>query len=73
MKVYEVCPPARSLRKGAALDTWRTASSAGIGFSWIGARQWQAQVQLAAPLGAAPGVLGKRNGGRLWLQVAKGF
>ena len=55
------------------MDTWRTASSAGIGFSWIGARQWQAQVQLAAPLGAAPDVLGKRNDGRLWLQVAKGF
>lgn len=55
------------------MDTWRTASSAGIGFSWIGARQRQAQVQLAAPLGAAPDVLGKRNGGRLWLQVAKGF
>lgn len=48
-------------------------SSAGIGFRWIGARQWQAQVQLAAPLGAAPDVLGKRNDGRFWLQVAKGF
>ena len=73
VKVRELCPPARSVRKGAGLDTWRTASSAGIGFSWIGARQWQAQVQLAAPLGAAPDVPGKRNDGRLWLQVAKGF
>jgi hemolysin activation/secretion protein len=48
-------------------------NSAGIGFNWIGARQWQAQVQLAVPLGDAPAMLGKRNDGRLWLQVAKGF
>lgn len=48
-------------------------SSAGIGFSWIGTRQWQAQAQLAAPLGAAPELLGKRNSARLWLQVVKGF
>ncbi|GAA0889279.1 ShlB/FhaC/HecB family hemolysin secretion/activation protein [Rhodanobacter soli] len=47
--------------------------SAGVGFSWIGTRAWQAQVQLAAPLGTAPTLLGKRSSARLWLQVAKGF
>jgi hypothetical protein len=44
-----------------------------VGFSWIGTRAWQAQVQLAAPLGTAPTLLGKRSSARLWLQVAKGF
>lgn len=47
--------------------------SAGIGFSWIGVRQWQAQVQLAAPLGASPEMLGKRSSARVWFQVVKGF
>jgi hemolysin activation/secretion protein len=47
--------------------------SAGVGFNWIGTRQWQAQVQLAVPLGDAPALLGKRNGARVWLQVVRGF
>lgn len=47
--------------------------SAGIGFSWVGARRWQAQVQLAAPLGAAPELTGKRDAARVWMQVARGF
>jgi hemolysin activation/secretion protein len=47
--------------------------SAGVGFNWIGTRAWQAQVQLAAPMGAAPTLLGKRSSARLWLRVAKGF
>ena len=48
-------------------------SSAGVGFNWIGSGPWQLQVQLAAPVGAAPDVLGKRNSARAWLQVARGF
>lgn len=48
-------------------------SSAGVGFSWAGTRQWQAKVQLAAPLGGAPDMLGKRTGARVWLQVVRGF
>jgi hemolysin activation/secretion protein len=48
-------------------------SSAGVGFSWVGANQWQAQVQLAVPLGAAPELTGKRNGAQVWVQVARGF
>ena len=48
-------------------------NSAGIGFRWIGSRQWQAQVQFAAPLGTVPAVLGKRRAARVWLQVVRGF
>jgi hemolysin activation/secretion protein len=48
-------------------------SSAGIGFNWVGTRQWQAQVQLAVPLGDAPAMLGKRNAARVWLQAVRGF
>ena len=48
-------------------------SSAGLGFSWVGTRQWQAQVQLAVPLGAASDLTGKRSTARVWLQVSKGF
>ncbi|HUH55831.1 MAG TPA: ShlB/FhaC/HecB family hemolysin secretion/activation protein [Rhodanobacter sp.] len=47
-------------------------SSAGIGFNWVGTRQWQAQVQLAVPLGDAA-MLGKRSAARVWLQVVRGF
>ncbi|MBB5886708.1 ShlB/FhaC/HecB family hemolysin secretion/activation protein [Xanthomonas sp. LMG 8992] len=45
----------------------------GIGFSWIGTRHWQAQVQLATPVGATPTLLGKRGSARAWLQLVRGF
>jgi len=45
----------------------------GIGFSWVGTRHWQAQVQLATPLGATPTSLGKRSSARAWLQLVRGF
>ncbi|MFA6229220.1 MAG: ShlB/FhaC/HecB family hemolysin secretion/activation protein [Rhodanobacter sp.] len=48
-------------------------SSAGIGFSWIGTRLWQAQVQIAVPLDATPQLTGKRNAAQLWVQVSRGF
>jgi hemolysin activation/secretion protein len=66
-----------SLRLNA--DPWASGpnrahlSSAGVGFNWVGTRQWQAQVQLAVPMGAAPALLGKRSSARVWLQVVKGF
>ncbi|KRE82895.1 peptide transporter [Rhodanobacter sp. Soil772] len=66
-----------SLRINA--DSWTSGpnrahlSSAGVGFNWVGTRQWQAQVQLAVPMGAAPALLGKRSSARVWLQVLKGF
>jgi hemolysin activation/secretion protein len=50
-----------------------TLQGAGVGFSWIGIGQWQAQVQLAVPMGAAPALLGKRSSARVWLQAVKGF
>ncbi|MGP1665698.1 MAG: ShlB/FhaC/HecB family hemolysin secretion/activation protein, partial [Rhodanobacter sp.] len=61
------------------VDPWTTdrnritLNSVGIGFSWIGIRQWQMQVQIAAPMGSAPAMLGKRNDARTWLQVVKPF
>jgi len=45
----------------------------GIGFSWVGTRRWQAQVQLATPVGATPTALGKRSSARAWLQLVRGF
>jgi hemolysin activation/secretion protein len=60
-------------------DSWTSGpnrvrlSSAGVGFNWAGTRQWQAQVQLAVPMGAAPALLGKRDSARAWLRVVKGF
>lgn len=48
-------------------------SSAGIGLSWIGAHQWQAQVRLAAPLGTASELAGGHDAVRAWLQLSKGF
>ena len=45
----------------------------GIGFSWVGTRHWQAQVQLATPVGATPTLLGKRSSARAWLQVVRAF
>ncbi|MBB5875237.1 ShlB/FhaC/HecB family hemolysin secretion/activation protein [Xanthomonas sp. 3498] len=45
----------------------------GIGFSWVGTRHWQAQVQLAMPVGATPTSLGKRSSARAWLQLVRGF
>ncbi|MBM7131387.1 ShlB/FhaC/HecB family hemolysin secretion/activation protein [Dyella mobilis] len=47
--------------------------SAGIGFSWVGTRHWQAQVQLATPVGATPALLGKRSSARAWLHVVRAF
>jgi hemolysin activation/secretion protein len=66
-----------SLRINA--DSWTSGpnrahlNSAGVGFNWVGTRQWQAQVQLAVPMGAAPAWLGKRSSARAWLRVVKEF
>lgn len=44
---------------------------AGLGFDWIGPRQWLARVQVAYPIGTRPS--GRDHGGQWWLQVSKGF
>jgi len=60
-------------------DPWTTGpnhsqlSSAGVGFTWIGARQWQAQVQVAKPIGDQSLLTAKQPDARIWLWLLKGF
>ncbi len=48
-------------------------SGAGFGLNWAGPNQLTASVALAAPIGAAPEVVGDRAAVRAWLQASKGF
>lgn len=48
-------------------------TGAGIGISWIGLRQWQAQLQLAAPVGGSEELVGTQGSVRVWVQLVKGF
>lgn len=45
--------------------------AAGLGFDWIGTRQWMLQVQVATPIGARPDAM--HDGARFWARLVKGF
>ncbi|MEO8747459.1 MAG: ShlB/FhaC/HecB family hemolysin secretion/activation protein, partial [Rhodanobacter sp.] len=48
-------------------------SSAGVGFTWVGANQWQGQLQIARPIGNDPMLRGKQDDARIWVWLLKGF
>lgn len=60
-------------RPWAAGSNRATLNSVGVGFTWLGPSQWQAQVQLAKPFGAETALAARQTGARLWVWLLKGF
>ena len=47
--------------------------SAGVGIEWQGANRWNAQLQVATPIGSSPDLIGDQDDIRAWLLISKGF
>lgn len=60
-------------RPWAAGSNHATLNSVGVGFTWLGRSQWQAQVQLAKPFGAETALAARQTDARLWVWLLKGF
>jgi hemolysin activation/secretion protein len=50
-----------------------TLSGAGVGLNWTGARQWNAKVYIAVPIGPTPELIDHNNSARAWFALSKGF
>jgi len=54
-------------------DNHVRVQSAGMGIEWFGPGLWSAKLQVAAPVGSRPELVGKRDDVRAWAMVSRGF
>lgn len=50
-----------------------TLSGAGVGINWTGTDGWSAKLDLAAPIGSTPALLGTRDSSWAWIQLGRSF
>lgn len=57
----------------AAGPNGATLSGAGLGLNWNWPGRWNAKIDVAAPLGPTPELVGHNDSARVWLALSKGF
>lgn len=54
-------------------DNSATLEGAGVGVTWLGTGGWNAKIDVAAPFGSTPELVGHNNSARVWAECGKAF